>query len=309
MLTTETLKQNSALSGLTDAQLTAIAEMSQNDENAALNTKISALHTQYDAEILAATGIAKNSDEKSYDYAKRVLASYKSNADSASALVAAKKEVEDLKAKIAAGSSDDALKTQLKDSKNQVSQLQAQLAESEKTLTSAKAEHEKQLMDLRVDYAFAEATKGVKFKAGFSEAVQQVLLNAAKAEILAKGKPDYIDGISGKILVIRDANGNVLNNPNNNLNPFTISELFMQSASIKDAIDTGKQQPGAGTEPNPKTESNGVIDFSGVKTQLEADKLIDKYLLANGLTRDSAKFFEQKTQLRKDNGINAMPIR
>ena len=46
MLTIEMLRQSSALAGLTDAQFTAIAEMSKNDENTVIGTKIGALHGQ-----------------------------------------------------------------------------------------------------------------------------------------------------------------------------------------------------------------------------------------------------------------------
>ena len=69
MLTVEMLRQNTSLAGLTDAQLTAIATMSQNDENTVIGTRIGALHGQYDADILSITGIKKNDGEKvSYTY-------------------------------------------------------------------------------------------------------------------------------------------------------------------------------------------------------------------------------------------------
>lgn len=77
MLTIEMLRQSSDLAGLTDNQLNAIAEMSRNDENTVIGTKIGALHGQYDTDILDITGIKKKDGEKSYDYAKRVLGEYK----------------------------------------------------------------------------------------------------------------------------------------------------------------------------------------------------------------------------------------
>lgn len=59
MLTIEMLRQNSALAGLSDAQLTAIAEMSKNDENTVIGTKIGALHGQYDTDIFNVTGVKR----------------------------------------------------------------------------------------------------------------------------------------------------------------------------------------------------------------------------------------------------------
>lgn len=317
MLTIEMLRQNSSLTGLTDTQLTAIAEMSKNDENTVIGTKIGALHGQYDSDILSITGIAKNNGEKSYDYAKRVLNDYKSQIGSTATIQAqfanAQKEVQTLKDKLAAGAGDETIKQQLKDAKAQVTQLQTQLTTKETEFNEAKTKLEGQIKDVHVDYAFQAATNALKFKAGITEGIQKILLASAKAEVLAKGTPDFVDdGKGGKTLVFRGADGNVLNNPANNLNPFTVQELVMQT-SIKDVIDTGKQQSGGGTKPIMTIPGAGsgatLLDLSSVKNQLDADKAIESYLLSNGLTRDSAEFAEQSLQLRTENNVNELPIR
>lgn len=315
MLTVDMLKQNAALLGLTDAQFNAIATMSQNDENTVIGTKIGALHGQYDTDILSITGMKKNEGEKSYDYAKRVLTEYKTQLQSTATLQAqlanAKKEVENLKQKLADGSGDDTLKQQLKDAKIQVSQLQSQLTSKEKEFTEAKTKLEGQVKNVHVDYAFKEATSGIKFKAGITDTVQKILLDSAKAEVLAKGTPDFIDdGKGGKALVLRGADGNVLNNPKNNLNPYTIKELVMET-SIKDVIETQRQQTGGGTGGFRGNGGSGgtVLDLTGIKTQVEADKAIENYLLSNGLTRDSEEFSEQLTQIRTDNNVSSLPIK
>lgn len=314
MLTIEMLRQNATLTGLTDAQLTAIAEMSKNDENTVIGTKIGALHGQYDSDILNVTGIKKNDGEKSYDYAKRVLNEYKSQIQSTATLQAqltnAKNEVATLKQKLADGAGDETLKQQLKDAKAQVSQLQTQLSTKESEFSTTKAELEGQIKNVHVDYAFKAATAGLKFKAGITEGVQKILLDSAKAEVLAKGTPDFIDnGSGGKTLVFRNADGNVLNNPKNNLNPYTVQELIMET-QLKDVIEIGRTQPGASTVP-PTTPpgASTLLDLSGIKTQLEADKAIENYLLTQGLTRDSAEFAEQSMQLRSDNSVGQLPIR
>lgn len=317
MLTIEMLRQNAALAGMTDAQFTAIAEMSRNDENTVIGQRIGELHGGYDNDIFSITGIAKNSGEKSYDYAKRVLNDYKSQLASTATVQAqlanAKKEVEDLKGKLANNSGDETLKQQLKDAKAQVTQLQTQLTTKENEYTKAKEDYEKQIKNTHVDYAFQAATAGLKFKAGITEGVQKILLSSAKAEVLAKGTPDFIeDGKGGKTLVFRGQDGNVLNNVNNNLNPYTVQELIMQT-SIKDVIDTGKQQTGGGTNPPTHTGNPGggsvILDFSSVKNQVEADRVIENYLLSNGLTRDSSEFAQQSLQLRTENKVNELPIR
>ena len=306
------LKQSSALAGLTDEQLNAIAEMSKNDENAVIGTKIGALHGQYDADILAVTGVKKNDGEKSYDYAKRVLGEYKAKADDIEGqLTAAKAQVADLQAKIDKGEGDQALRQQLKDSKAQVTQLQSELSAKQTEFTKAKETYESDLKQVHVDYAFSAATASLKFKEGITESVQKVLLESAKREVLAKGTPDFIDdGKGGKTLVLRGADGNILNNPKNNLNPYTLNELVMET-SLKDVISTKRQVTGGGTEGNGggKGGANGQLDLSGARTQVEADRLIEQHLLANGITRDSKEFSEQSLQLRTDAEVAKLPIR
>lgn len=315
MLTIEMLRQNSALTGLSDAQLTAIAEMSRNDENTVIDTKIGALHGQYDTDILGITGIKKKDGEKSYDYAKRVLGEYKTKAESVKTvqaeLDAAKAQVTELQSKLEKGAGDETLRQQLKDAKAQVAQLQTQLQTKETEFNSKKTEFETTLKNTHVDYAFQAATAGLKFKSGITESIQKTLLNAAKAEILAKGTPDFIeDGQGGKKLVIRGADGNILNNPKNNLNPYTMQELVMET-SLKDVIETGRQQQGGGTGGfgSGSGGTGGTLDLSGIKSQVEADKAIEAHLLANGLTRDSREFADQSLQLRTENNVASLPIK
>ena len=315
MLTREMLQQNALLSTLSEEQLVAIAEMSRNDENTVIGTKIGALHGQYDADIFSITGIKKNDGEKSYDYAKRILNEYKTKAESTASLqgklTAANNKIAELNQKIANGEGDEALRQQLKDTKNQVTQLQSQLSESAVNFVKEKAVLEDKLKNAHVDYAFEMAVSGLKFKASVPESIHKVLLASAKNEVLSKGTPDFIeDGQGGQKLVLRDANGVILNNPSNNLNPYTLKELVLQS-SLKDVIDLGKQQTGSGTKPptGPGASGNGTLDFSGVKTQVDANKVIEKHLLAEGLTRDSKEFADKSLELYNENKVSELPLR
>lgn len=314
MITIEMLNQSESLKGLTDAQKLAITTLSSNDETTVIGTKIGALHGQYDADILSISGISKADGEKTYDYLKRVLGDYKTKLDGtktlSAQLEAQKKKVTELEAKLAAGGSDEAVKQQLKDARHQVTQLQTQLTTKTEELDRAKKDYEKKEKDLQVGFAFTNATADIKFKADVSEPVKKILLAAAKDEILAKGTPDFIDdGNGGKKLVLRDAAGNTLNNPKNNLNPYTIEELVMET-SLKDVIDTGRQQPGGGTKPNPQSGHRTVnLDLSTAKTQQEADVQIENYLLSTGLTRDNVEFGNKALEIRNENNVSSLPIR
>lgn len=317
MLTIDMLRQNSALAGLTDVQVNSIAEMSRNDENTVIGTKIGALHGQYDTDIFSITGIKKNDGEKSYDYAKRVLNEYKTKAGSTQDLQqkldAANKKVTDLEKKIESGEGDAALRQQLKDTKAQVSQLQSQLQTKETEFNTKKKELEDNIKNVHIDYAFQAAVSGLKFKSGITDNVQNVLLKSAKAEVLTKGTPDFIDdGQGGKKLVLRGQDGNILNNPKNNLNPYTLQELILET-SLKDVIDTGRQQIGGGTGGQGGQGGQGgsgvTLDLSSVKSQVEADKAIETYLLHTGLTRDSQEFADKSLEIRNDNNISQLPIK
>lgn len=315
MITIEMLNQSESLSGLTDAQKLAITVLSKNDEASVIGTKIGALHGQYDSDILGISGISKTDGEKTYDYLKRVLNDYKTKLDGSKTLSAqleaSKKKVTELETKLAAGGSDEAIKQQLKDARHQVTQLQTQLTAKTGELDKAKKDYEQKEKDLQVGFAFTNATAGIKFKADVSEPVKKILLAAAKDEILAKGTPDFIDdGNGGKKLVLRDAAGNTLNNPKNNLNPYTIEELVMET-SLKDVIDTGKQQPGGGTKPSTSTGGGHslTLDLSGAKTQREADIQIETYLLSTGLTRDNVEFGDKALEIRNENNVSNLPIR
>nr|DAI97354.1 MAG TPA: minor structural protein [Caudoviricetes sp.] len=314
MITIEMLNQSESLKGLTDAQKLAITTLSSNDEATVIGTKIGALHGQYDADILNISGISKTDGEKTYDYLKRVLNGYKTKLDGtktlSAQLEAQKKKVTELETKLAAGGSDEAIKQQLRDARHQVTQLQTQLTAKTGELDKAKKDYEQKEKDLQVGFAFTNATAGIKFKADVSEPVKKILLAAAKDEILAKGTPDFIDdGNGGKKLVLRDAAGNTLNNPKNNLNPYTIEELVMET-SLKDVIDTGRQQSGGGTKPNPQSNHQTInLDLSTAKTQQEADIQIENYLLSTGLTRDNAEFGNKALEIRNENNVSDLPIR
>lgn len=315
MITIEMLNQSESLSGLTDAQKLAITVLSKNDEASVIGTKIGALHGQYDSDILSISGISKTDGEKTYDYLKRVLNEYKTKLDGSKTLSAqleaSKKKVTELETKLANGGSDESIKQQLKDARHQVTQLQTQLTAKTGELDKAKKDYEQKEKDLQVGFAFTNATAGIKFKADVSEPVKKILLAAAKDEILAKGTPDFIDdGNGGKKLVLRDTAGNTLNNPKNNLNPYTIEELVMET-SLKDVIDTGKQQPGGGTKPSTSAgDSHSLtLDLSGAKTQREADIQIETYLLSTGLTRDNVEFGDKALEIRNENNVSNLPIR
>lgn len=310
MLTVEILKANPSLSGLTDDQLSAIAQMSSNDENTVISTRIGALHGQYDTDIFNITGIAKESGEKSYDYAKRVLNKYKGEAASVASL---NTEITNLKAdkakleqQIKQGTQDEAIKQQLKDTETRLTQLQQQYDADKVKFANTEKDYKDRIRNIQINTIFDAATSKLTFKDGISDNIRNVMLQDAKSKILATYTPELTQ--DGKDLIFRDKNGNIYNNPGANLAPFTTLDLLKASDSLKDIL--GEVKGGTGTEPYiPNTPGAGILDISSARTQVDADDLIAKYLMQQGMTRFSDAFVTKAAELRASLNVDKLPIR
>lgn len=310
-LTVETLKNETTLSGLTDAQYTAIAALSASDEDTVIGTKIGEIHGLYEQDIHTITGVKKNEGEKAYDYNKRILSTYKNNLDTlANDLNALKVEKQALQDKIASGSTDEALKTQLAQVNQALKDAQAAIQAKDTLLTTKEEEHKSRLLALKVESAFSQ--QPVKFKAAYSDTIASTLLKQAKAEIMEKYTPDFVKDANGnETLVFRDKTTNeIVRNPNNAQNPYTVIELY-QTTVIKDAIDLGKKQGGAGSKSFEGKDKSPVdiTNLDAAKTQKEADDLIYNHLMSKGLTRGSREFADEQKKIREEHGVAKLPIR
>lgn len=313
MLKREILVANAALSGLTDEQITAITTLSQNDESSVIAKKTSEIYGALDADILAASGIAKNSTEKTYDFAKRVIGEFKTKAESANGLQSQvdtlTKEKARLEKAIADGSADAETVKALKQAKADLANVTTQYTELNTKFKQMKTEHEKEMFGVKIDNALQTAAAGLTFKAGFPESVTKVILAQANEKI--KGmNPEYIDdGNGGKILAFKDASGAIMRNPNNQLNPFTPGELLTKELETMGVLEPKRQQSGGGTEP-PKRQPGGgsiTVDASGAKTRTEAYDVIANSLMQQGLTIGSKAFDDAMKQAWQDNNISQLP--
>lgn len=316
MLTRQLIVQSAVLASLSDEQIAAIELLSKNDENTVIGQKIGELHGQYDSDILSVTGIKRNDGEKSYEYAKRVLNDFKNKLSSTDSLTAEieklKTEKTDLEAKLASGSQDAALKQQLTDANSRIEQMTTLLSSTKAEVDKTKKQYEQQINDIKVSHVFEQAVSGIKFKASIPESLHSILLDSAKSEILAKGKPDFVEENGKTKVVFRDANGVILSNPKNSLNPFTVSELLNESAALSSVIDFSNPKPGGGTQNPGGNGGNGgssLVDISAAKTQVEADNMIRKHLMQNGITVDSPEYSDQSLKLRTENNVANLPIR
>ena len=313
MLTKEILKNSPALAALTEEQITAITTLSTNDENAVIAKKVGDIHGQYDRDIEAATGLKKPEGTKTYEWMKTdVLPKVKATQDVEVKLATALAEKTTLEEQVKNGKVDEVVKQQLIDANKLVADLQ-------KKATEDKATYDKSLLDVNtanagilVNNEFDKALVGQKFKDDkiISPAVRDSFIANAKLGILAENKPDWIDnGAGGKTLIFRDAQGEIKRNSANGLNPFTASELFLES--IGDVLDQGKKQPGAGSKAPGGGGGGGAttLDLSSAKNQVEADELATTHLMEKGLTRGSADYESEFAAIREENKVSDLPIR
>lgn len=253
MLTREILIANAALAGLTDEQIAAITTLSANDENSVIAKKTGEIYGGLDADILAASGIAKNGTEKTFDYAKRVVAEFKTKAESASALQtqidSLTKEKARLEKAIADGATDAETAKALKQAKADLTAVTTQFNDLKSKYDEAEKKFQTELFGVRIEGALQTATAGLKFKPGLPESATKVLLAQAIDKI--KGmNPEYIDdGKGGKILAFKDESGAIMRNPNNQLNPYTPGDLLAKELETMGILDKGRQAGGGGTVP------------------------------------------------------------
>lgn len=315
-LTTELLNANAATTGLTDDQKAAIVEMSKNDEQSVIGQKTGEIYGGLDADILAASGIAKNGTEKTYDYAKRVIGEIKGQAGNAAELqtklTESENEVSRLNGIIAKGGADAETKRALEQARADLANVTKDYTALKADFDKANADHEKAMFDAKISGEFAKAAAGIKFKADLPASVTSVLLEHAVAKV--KGmNPEYIDdGKGGKVLAFME-NGAPMRNAENNLNPFTASELIARELQTMGVLETGRTQTGAGTQGGKTVAGggSGTVDVSGAKTQDEAHEIIAKALMAQGKVNGSKEFADAMAAAWKENAvvIKALPIR
>ena len=309
MLTKEILLANSTLAGLNAEQLEAIATLSQNDEAAVIAKKTSEIYGGLDADILVASGVEKSGGEKTYDYAKRVIGTLKKsvdgakgNADKIAALEADKAK---LQAELEKGGGEE-LQKQLNQSQTDLKSVMEKYNTLKANYDKAQSDFAAKLLNTRLDADLAGAAKGLKIKSGIPSAAAEILMKQAFAKLKAS-RPEYIDNADGtQSLIFKDADGAVMRNPNNTLNPYTAAELLRKELGEMGVLEN-RQGKGTGTSTDPNPLPAGVIDISGAKNQREAYEIIDKALTAQGKVVGSRAYQDAMDAAWKENNIVTLP--
>lgn len=315
MLKSEVIKANDELKDLSDGQISAIETLSENDENVVIGKKVGEIHGQYDTDIKEVLDMDKPSGVKTYDWLKSTILPQVKKAEGVKTeLDAVNQKVTDLEKTIAENGGDDNIKQQLTDSQNKVKQMTTLHATA---LEDRDKDHKKttdELIGTKLDIEFSKGITDVKFKDKklVSESLRAMAINSSKQSVLSRLKPDWIDNGKGKKqLVFRDEEGEIQNNPENQLKPFSAGELLLKESAMKDVIDLGKKTQGAGTRSSEGEagEGSSELDISGIKTQVEADREISRHLMKSGLERGTQAFTEKSTELRKELNVSELTLK
>lgn len=306
------LNGDAVLNALTDEQRNAIVTMSKNDEEVVIGNRFREVYNQLDATIARETGIARNGDEKTYLYLERAARELAGKATAADALTTKvselTKERDKLQKAIAEGGADEQLTKQLTQAKKDLANVTSQYTSLKADYDKAQAQHESELLGIRIDNELAIARGAVKVKGDLPQQVTDAIMRQVVDSIKAMS-PEYIDdGNNGKRLVFKDSTGAIIRNKEKQLQPITAGDLLARELKTMGILDEGRQAAGAGTQPPTKGGESVPVDVTQARTQTEAQDIIARQLMKQGMVNGSKEFQTAMTAAWKDNNISALPF-
>ena len=314
MITIEMLAADAALAGLTDEQKNAIALMSKNDEEVVIGNRFREVYNRLDETIAKETGIARNGDEKTYNYLERAAKTLAAKANSVEGLntkiADLTKERDNLKKQVAEGG-DEATRKQLAQAQKDLDAVRGKYDELKASYEKSQTDHANELLGVQIDNVLAGAKAGLKFKPEFPQAATDTLLAQALTKVRGMN-PEFIDdGKGGKRLVFKGEGGEIARDPENHLEPYTAEALLKKELRVMGILDEGRQAAGVGTIPPKQNiqQQGAVVDLSAARTQQEADNIIHNQLNALGLVRGSKKYQEAMDAAWKENNIASLPVK
>jgi hypothetical protein len=241
-----------------------------------IGPKIGEVHSRYDEDIFAVTGLKKNPTEKTYDFVKRVMGEFKTKAEKSSVL---EKEIGDLKKQIADGTGDKKTLADLEAVQKAYKELEDT---KNKEVNTLKTEHEK----FRMKADILSARSGLVFKKNIPEAAINSLVDQVVNDLINVGA--YQDN---KLVFLE--NGVPKRNPHNALNPYTANDLLKER--LKDVLDAGRKIEGG---PDIDKELTKEFDKTGKLTKIamvipdsvKTKENLSRYLIEAGLLRGTEEY-------------------
>lgn len=297
-LTKDTIVANDLLKDLTEEQISAIATLSQNSEDELFRVKMGEHYRKLDASIEEHSGVARNGDEKTYDYLPRAIDAMKGAYETS--LQRIKAENDSLKANSDKG--DEGLRSKIE---SLTKELETARGEYQSLKDNAEEERKgfaKALNDYKIDSEIARAFDGISFKSG----INAELLSTAKERAIAniKGKnPSFEDRDGEQRLVFYDGDKPLLNKENQ-LKPYTTKELLVEEFSKFDILNSRPKQ-GAGGNGNKPTGGSSVL----AATQTEAMNKIEAMVTGMGFRKGSADYQAEVNRVWAENKCSSLPMK
>ena len=302
MLTLDMINANESLSGLSDEQKQTIATMSENDENVVIGKKIGEIHRQYDVDIEESTGIKRDGDEKSYDYAKRAGSLLRGENEELKAKLGSLTERNAKLEKSIENGGNDAYKAEKEALMAELESTKKQYSELKEKSDNAEAEYGRKLDDYKMNSEINDALSQMKFKSGLNEAVIDALKERGVSKLKTKN-PIFEDRGGKEVLVYHNEDGSPMNNVENKLEPFTTKELLTKYFDEMDLLDKRASTGAGGREEKPQHT------FINASTRVEAEEMITKELVSKGLVRGSSEYQNEFTRLWNEGDVSKLPLR
>lgn len=299
--------KNDKFKNLTEDQLKDLKEVYSNNEQIAVNEVTKRNAQRLEDEIFAITGTDKDG-RKWFDYAKDELKRLKELSSSSVDVGKYKTTIAELEDKIKNNTGDEALKQKLMDKEAVIQKLQTDIPQIE-------SRYKSQISELQNNYArTAASTELMKYTLGktpangISKEIADELAQTRINSFLSSYTPETIEENGKQVLQFRDSSGEILSNPNDSRRPFTPDTKGAEL--LGDIFQAPQKKAGAGTSPANGNGAKVTIDsLQGVKTQMDAQPIIEGFLRAEGLERGSEEYTARKNEIRESNNISELPLR
>lgn len=296
-LTKETIVANEVLANLSDDQIAAITTLAQNSEDELFRSKMGEHYRRLDESIEEHSGVARNGDEKTYDYLPRAIDALKGTYEDT--IKGLRGEIATLKKD---GTPDAALQAKFDEQSKELTATKKAYASVKEELEQAKVEHEKALTGVRIDNEITRAMDGIEFRAGLNAELLATAKERAIAAVRGKN-PTYEEKEGEQRLVFHEGDEPMLNRENA-LKPFTAKELLLKELGKFDILATRPAKGTGADGPKPK-----VLNTIGATTKQEAMEAIEKEVLDKGFVKGSADYQAEVNRLWVENKCSELPMK
>jgi hypothetical protein len=238
--------------------------------------KYKSIYDGLDTDLNTASGLQKAGDEKTYAFAKRVVGHYKTAAEQAATQLTERQQtIADLQQKIANGSGDATLKARLE-------ALEAKEQEYQTKLTAA----ETKLFQQGVEHGLDRGLLGLKFDPTVKESVRKVLINNAKAQIVAMAKVQENADKSTQIVYVKD--GKTILGADGKT---PADAAYIVADMLKDVLDAGHKGAGGGADEKPPVDDKGNVKVPEQRpADVKTKDAVNTWLLGLGVKKGTKEF-------------------